>query len=226
MTKKMMVNTLISLFLVVTLLTGCSGGNSGVADVTAGLVAYYPLNGNANDAVGTNDGSIYGTTVTFTQDHLGNSNKAILFDGDTLSGMSLGSFTLPSTSFSIALWIKTGTSVNSYPMYCPLFDFRQETGTTFKFQINRPTALSISGNVAQNTWTHIVGTYDDTTRTASFYINAGSPLTGLKADALDSSDISGFDMGSGWVGAIDDLRFYNRVLSASEVSQLYQFHNN
>jgi hypothetical protein len=32
--------------------------------LTNGLVAYYPFNGNADTAVGTNNGTVYGATLT------------------------------------------------------------------------------------------------------------------------------------------------------------------
>jgi hypothetical protein len=44
-----------------------------------GLVAYYPFNGNANDASGNgNNGTVNGATLT--SDRFGNVNKAINFD--------------------------------------------------------------------------------------------------------------------------------------------------
>ena len=47
--------------------------------LTNGLVAYYPFNGNANDAVGTNDGTVYGATLT--TDRFGVPNNAYNFNG-------------------------------------------------------------------------------------------------------------------------------------------------
>jgi hypothetical protein len=41
------------------------GITSAHADLTTGLVAYYPFNGNANDASGNgNNGTVYGATLT------------------------------------------------------------------------------------------------------------------------------------------------------------------
>ena len=48
---------------------------------TDGLLAYYPFNGNANDASGNgNNGTVNGATLTTDKD--GNENKAYSFDGD------------------------------------------------------------------------------------------------------------------------------------------------
>src|ERR1017187_5394463 len=48
--------------------------------LTNGLVAYYPFNGNANDASGNgNNGTVYGATLT--TDRFGISNSAYCFNG-------------------------------------------------------------------------------------------------------------------------------------------------
>ena len=50
------------------------------ADLTTGLVAYYPFNGNADDATSNhNNGAVYGATLT--QDRFGNPNSAYYFNG-------------------------------------------------------------------------------------------------------------------------------------------------
>ena len=48
---------------------------------TNGLVSYYPFNGNANDVVGTNNGTPVGATLT--TDRFGNPNSAYFFDGNS-----------------------------------------------------------------------------------------------------------------------------------------------
>ena len=53
----------------------------GIAQVpTAGLIAHYPFNGNANDASGNNiNGTVYGAVLT--TDRFNNQNSAYFFDG-------------------------------------------------------------------------------------------------------------------------------------------------
>ena len=54
--------------------------NTTNVDVTSGLIAYYPFNGNANDESGNgNNGSVHGATLT--TDRFGNINSAYSFDG-------------------------------------------------------------------------------------------------------------------------------------------------
>ena len=50
------------------------------AGLTDGLVAYYPINGNANDESGNeNHGTVHGATLV--EDRFGNANSAYSFDG-------------------------------------------------------------------------------------------------------------------------------------------------
>ncbi|HEY4205695.1 MAG TPA: hypothetical protein VGM31_02740, partial [Puia sp.] len=50
-------------------------------DITTGLIAYYPFNGNADDATGNgNNGSLV-NGPTLTTDKMGNPNSAYYFDG-------------------------------------------------------------------------------------------------------------------------------------------------
>src|SRR5450432_4011795 len=46
-----------------------------------GLIAYYPFNGNANDATGNGNNGIPMNGVQLTTDRFGNPNSAYLFDG-------------------------------------------------------------------------------------------------------------------------------------------------
>lgn len=46
-----------------------------------GIVTYYDMNGDANDIVGSNNGTVTGATLT--TDRFGNSNRAYSFNGTT-----------------------------------------------------------------------------------------------------------------------------------------------
>ena len=77
--------TLLACVLLMTVISGCSKDceddpNDCEINLNQGLVAYYPFNGNADDASGNgNNGVVYG--ATFTTDFLGRPGKAAGFDG-------------------------------------------------------------------------------------------------------------------------------------------------
>ena len=78
-------------------------------------------------------------------------------------------------------------------------------------------------------WHHVVASLDDAARTGRFFID-GKPFGDMKTNVprwLVNWDhdlfVAEYD-GSGrwpWKGKLDDVRIYNRALSATEVTQLY-----
>ena len=91
---------------------------------TNGLVAYYPFNGNANDATGNgNNGTVNGATLT--SDRFGNSNSAYDFNGvdnhisinDTLCNFGTGEFTLSSWLYKYDTLV-AGTVIGKKKFYC------------------------------------------------------------------------------------------------------------
>ena len=76
---------------------------------TAGLIAYYPFNGNANDESGNgNHGSLQGDVPQLTTDRFGNENSAYLFGGYYNQGWvyvpNSGSLQLDN-AMSMSFWI-------------------------------------------------------------------------------------------------------------------------
>lgn len=96
-------------------------------------------------------------------------------------------------------------------------------GVTGHFHNFNPTL-----NLSAQTWYHIVGVYDDTTKTLTAYKN-GTQLSGsLVMEANISTDTTKLYIGR-WIsstyffnGEIDDLRIYNRALSSAEIEKLYK----
>ncbi|HTK85051.1 MAG TPA: LamG-like jellyroll fold domain-containing protein, partial [Patescibacteria group bacterium] len=84
------------------------------------------------------------------------------------------------------------------------------------------------GTINANTWYFIAGTYDSTTLTQTLYVNGTAVANGTQSLPPYSSAGTGVSIGyddccnGGFANAtIDDVRVYNRVLSAAEISALY-----
>jgi len=91
-----------------------AGFNTSVID---GLVAYYPFNGNANDASGNgNNGTVNGAALT--TDRLGKANSAYSFDGIN-DFIQLGTATLPlgNADRSISAWVKFSQKGSAQDFY-------------------------------------------------------------------------------------------------------------
>ncbi len=68
-----------SILLIFLLSIFCSASFSQI-DLDNGLVAYYPFNGNANDASGNGNNAVF-NNATLTSDRLGVPNSAYYFNG-------------------------------------------------------------------------------------------------------------------------------------------------
>ena len=81
--------------------TVCIPGAGGAGSLAA---AYYNFNGDANDASGTNHGTISG--AVFVADRFGNDNSALKFDGNDYVTI-VSPFPSTDTEFTLALWLST-----------------------------------------------------------------------------------------------------------------------
>jgi hypothetical protein len=98
-------------------------------------------------------------------------------------------------------------------------------GTGYNLRLGDQT-INAASTVVVGRWAHLCGTWDGTT--ATFYLNGN--LVGSNS----STNLTGFAVNqclgaygqiagnSQWDGFIDNVSVYNRALSASEVSALYQ----
>ncbi len=83
--------------------------------LTNGLIAYYPFNGNANDASGTNNGTLTGT-ATFGVDRYSNSNACLSLPGTVGTGSAVdvpSLSNLPYVPVTYSAWFR----LNGYPAY-------------------------------------------------------------------------------------------------------------
>jgi chitodextrinase len=202
---------------------------------TAGLVAYYPFNGNTNDASGNgNDGIVSGATLT--TDRFGNTNNAYAFNGMN-SYIEVVTQSLKLLSRSVAFWIKTnqiapamyiayenGSASYGWDLYSDTYALQcslvSSTGGT------QATANS-AAMVADNSWNFIVGTDDGIL--LRLYVNGTLVSSVVSTNPIWSTNMNLYmgasrpeNAGNMWFdGALDDVRIYNRALSSTEIQQLY-----
>jgi hypothetical protein len=203
-----------------------------------GLVAYYPFNGNADDESGNgHNGTNNGATLT--ADRFGLSNKALYFPLGS-SGYGAGYVQLQNTStivldsaFTVGLWIKLesngvvfdrdviGTYTTDWYIYADSGKVIFSFGTYDHVSISRP--------INDSKWHNLIFIRDKVSGYLSIYLdgildiqspNHTNDLTDTPIINLGNMDTpSGYS--SGFVGSLDDIRIYNRLLSASEITALY-----
>ncbi len=208
------------------------------AQSDAGLVAEWHFDeGSGNilkDSSGNgNDGTIYGATWT-----TGISGKALSFDGvddyvDLGNALNFGT-----SDFSVEAWIKVeGDSIKSYqtiisddygPWTLYSFEVRESDGHPFiVLRDNEKDGLVSEGSVSlrDNKLHHIVAVRDGTR--AYLYVD------GSFVDSDENENLGAIDSGhNDWIGykpdnngafngIIDEIRIYNRALSAEEIKAHY-----
>jgi hypothetical protein len=216
------------------------------ANLANGLVGYWPFCGDANDESGNgNNGTVNGATLT--SDRFGNPNSAYDFDGSASYIEVLHSTSQNLTNaVSFSLWINpTDYNLNSQASRVPLgkkinattsglgFETLDGVGSCCgpQFYLNNNTGaggLDYEDPVSltAGSWTHLVGTYDG--NTLKLYKNSiliGSATGSLSLSSTIQSLFFGREGSSSpnryFKGLIDDIGFWNRALSASEIQQLY-----
>lgn len=210
-----------------------------LAFLTNGLVAYYPLNGNANDYSGNGDnGTVIGALLTTNR--FGGTNGAYYFNSTNLSAISTKGINVPigTSSRTFALWF-AADNVNKDPNRGEmLFHFGDST-TTGDFYLKFETygvcsmgdrtsvyvTQSGSPPLLDATWHHVVVTLESN-RLTGYY--DGKPITfvGFPAPTAVFNTgrgpfFIGYWNGEYFNGSIDDIRVYNRALSPQEVEALF-----
>jgi hypothetical protein len=217
------------------------------APFTNSLVAYYPFNGNANDATGNgNNGTIVGNVVPAT-DRFGNPSGAYAFDGVSSSAIEVTNtlFNIGQPGYTISGWfagsnVTEGTQVVIQTM--PQagvgigFDNPDVPGGYLEFGVGPTgswTDLFIHGDqpCTNQTWYQFVLTKSGTSYT--LYTNGQVYCQQTVSAASGYNANVGCIIGSitpinpsyheTFLGCLDDFRIYNRALSSNEVQQLYAY---
>jgi hypothetical protein len=210
-----------------------------------GLVAYYPFTGNAADSSGNGNNGLTNTGVSITSDRFGKLNNAYNFSGGTITiphrtylGISQGG------QFTVGLWVNK--SGNQNPVH--IIGKRAQGSGAFNWQLaqhvtpgglpggglvftgvesSMSTGIDYDGikdSVIQiNKWEHLVGTFDN----GNWSLYKNGKIVAQKNSVLYAPDLGtpSLEIGNcgGWgafVGKIDDVRIYNRVITQQEITYL------
>jgi Concanavalin A-like lectin/glucanases superfamily len=204
------------------------------AKLKNGLVAYWPLDGNADDVSGNaNHGIIKGCTDA--ADRYGKPAKCYSFNGASNYITVKGNATLNiQRSISITAWINAdadhqslggiidrGPGLGDHGGYYVRFrDWKID------FAISMPYTEFMGGDLKPSTWHFFAATYDD--NTVKIYLDGS--LVYNKTIGSGNLDLwnneagltIGIEAGHPFKGKIDDVRLYNRELSSDEVAYIFK----
>ena len=208
------------------------GNFTSAQDLTSGLVAWYPFDGNGSDMSGNgNNATIHGATLT--TDRHGILNKAYSFDGVD-DWIDLNNIFLDSDT--VSLWVKNSeNNVTNPVIYGAYYElegyfmyFSASDALAVRFT-NIPNNIHLNANHNFNGYQNIVLTH--TNNKASIFLNnkledsADDIQLALNRELnLSLGDTLGkasWYNGQYFKGSIDDVRIYNRSLSEEEIQILY-----
>ncbi|UCF14486.1 MAG: LamG domain-containing protein, partial [Phycisphaerales bacterium] len=208
------------------------------ADLTEGLVGYWPLDGNGDDASGNgNNGTVIGN-VTPTTDRFGTPESAMNFPGSTSHYIDLGQppMLLIKGAMSVMAWVRPDTLLQNGriiakqgPSSARSWGLNLESAGGFaRFDIGvNPTdrfrADSDPLTFGPDEWFHLAGVFRPG-ESVDLYVNG--ELVRSEATSLTEQWIeNGLNInigrrpqpGTPWSGDVDEVRMYNRSLSDEEV---------
>lgn len=211
-----------------------------------GLVAYYPFSGNANDESGNgNNGIVNGASLS--ADRFGNLGSAYGFGGTNFIEIP-DNAVFDAQSFTLSMWFNVDQFVGSGVFDQAMFliskgqnNFELHLGSP---GVSGPTGIRFLPRVGAganwdtppaayttNRWHHIATAYDPLTGGIAVFVD-GQMLPLIGPSTLPATPDNSFNT---WIGMrnfgtgpsfgtparIDDVRIYNRALSALEVEELF-----
>jgi hypothetical protein len=212
-----------------------SANSSGMAN---GLVTYFPLNGDTRD-YSSSLNNLNGI-ATKTTGRFGVSNSAFAFNGSSNFLTMLLPKNLPAnnSAYSISVWFRADVwnremTIMGYgpsgPAAASNYVKTLPAGGLMHYHWNLD--FTITRSIFTGRWTHLVITYDGASE--RFYINGqlvniwnhpASPLF-LNPSVLSIGarvvNAASNDVKEHFSGSVDELRIYNRALSANEASVLF-----
>jgi hypothetical protein len=203
---------------------------------TNGLVGWWPFNGNANDESGNgNNGTVNGATLT--TDQFGNINKAYSFDGNQYIDITTTNGLTSINSISMSIWFNwSGPNSWSHQYFYQISPNpngaitinNDGTLSVNVLNCNCQSDLGISTVVNQNTWYHVVLTYELNLGLMKMYLNG--LLIGTTQENIFSyytTNNPGDRFGCYhfneyfFNGKLDDAGLWNRALTDQEIIDLY-----
>jgi hypothetical protein len=204
-----------------------------------GLVAFYGFNGTLEDGGPGGLDAASTASLTYVEDHAGVPQSALLVDGaiDTIWVANRGAFDITG-EITIAAWIQPDLCSMAYNAFVDkslveAYSFGV-TGamapgrTDLVFYVHDDSAyLDEGAPVGEGYWEHVAVTFDDMADTVKFFVDGDFAFAQHFAQSLTVSNDDLMIGSSHWhddfKGGLDQLAIFERVLTPSEIRQLYEF---
>lgn len=207
--------------------------------LTDNLIGYWTLDSNANDSLGSRNGTDSGSPTYGT----GKINNGVTYNGSSQYSTIANHASLFPTSLTVSLWVKFTTvqqnkhiftlqNANVSP-YNGFSIFVEDSANGKKiWSATRSTSfgnIASTSNLNDGNWHHIVVTFDP---------SVGSGTHTMWVDGVQNSQNTGktlawdtgadlmfgkfYNFGGGYYnGSLDEVGYWSRVLDSSEIASLY-----
>jgi hypothetical protein len=206
-----------------------------------------PTNGNNLDKAPSFNSEISATSPIFTafdanrsnptatSDRRGVANSAYYFNGNAYVAVSNNSKINLSSNMTTSVWIKVATlntNTGQYSGIVSKWNSNALGGYIMRLSGDKIQNDNVNGSaIALNTWYHIVNTISSS-KVPKIYINGvlnatGSALQNFNGNSdnvnigVDYYTMEG--MTRSFTGSIDEVRIYNKELTADEIKSLYEY---
>ncbi len=211
----------------------------------SGLVSWWPGEGNASDIQDGNDGTLQNGT-TFASGMVG---QAFSFDGVDDAAFIADNASLRVSSFTLDAWINTADATLIQPIIAKVQTSENWISYMLRIQDGGKLALIVENRaenryahwrtlstLSSNRWYHVAGTWqnlngdntdakiyiDGVEQAIEMSLNNGYSSTFLPGYTSEPLYIGRDGQPSGrFVGLIDEIDIYDRVLSASEIQSIF-----
>lgn len=208
-------------------------------------VAYYPFTGNANDAIGTNNGTVNGATLT--TDRFGAANSAYSFDGVD-DFIDIGSINFAGNDYSISFWVQLNSITTDNTIFSGAnpsaltntFILSELNNGVGRFLHRNPSGttggVDLSGvqSFPLNNWKFVSCIKQGTT--LSYYVNGVLDNSVTNGGVTNIGSAIYVELGRLRNGAnsfirhlngkLDEVKIYNTALTAAQVQNEYLSANN
>jgi hypothetical protein len=205
--------------------------------LTDGLVGLWSFNGpdmDGDDAFDRSGQNNHGTLTNGPLPAIGRIGQALEFDGDNDYVNIPDKESLDVTDyFTLSAWLYSYETIDSLNASSSLFYKADAYGSWWQSADNGLMRFgTFGGNIKStrdswnaNEWYHVVAVHDGST--SYIYVNGTEDNSGTNTDPVtqEIDDLwigyHSYESGAYFNGKIDEVRIYNRALSAEEVERLY-----
>jgi hypothetical protein len=200
--------------------------------LTRGLVAFYPFSGDANDQSGYGNNPL-ANSASLTYDRFARTNAAYVFAGAQTIQYASPAQIQAVTNLTVSCWIQTTNYASSFHgLVCKA----TPTGSWVGFQVGvyhnhvqvqvDQTSFTSSASINDGKWHQICAVFNHDVGSVRIFVDGqldsqfSTPVTAVAApyQLYVGVDRTGFNY---YLGSLDEIRIFNRVLTATEVSQLH-----